>query len=550
MRGVIYARYSCDKQREESIEGQLRECRQFAKTQGIDIVNEYIDRAYSATTDQRPAFQRMISDSYLNRFDAVIVWKSDRFSRNRRQAMAYRDILKENNVKLLSATEPNIEGPAGILFESMNDGYNEYYIAEMKVKMKRGEKENVLEGKINGGAIPFGFKRTGKYTWEVNEDEAKTVRYVFDMYANTDLTVNGLVQLLKRKGLFNRKGEPFRAGSIGTMLSNRKYIGEYHWGEVSNNCLPAIVDKEIFEKVQANLKANQRKPQSFRSEEQFLLSGNTFCGECGSLVIGESGTSRNGNVYYYYKCSKAKHKAKTCSMKPIRKEILEDYVLFRATEFLNNESNIDRLAEEIQKYQFTQSPLQKELEESIGETSRKMDNLMKAIEAGLDPTDIKPRYNELMARRTELEHSLDEEKCKNPVMDIEDIKLLLSKCRGTMPENESEKKMLVDLLIKSIVIHANGDIDIFYNFRENKPCIHPPLLSSTTKLGWCTIKQRYSRPRLGGFLSTAQFPKFNKSSLLGIGEPLGSVNDPNSFVIRFGLIRPGDKNSRISVLDF
>lgn len=71
MRGVIYARYSCDKQREESIEGQLRECRQFAKTQGIDIVNEYIDRAYSATTDQRPAFQRMISDSYLDRFVAL-----------------------------------------------------------------------------------------------------------------------------------------------------------------------------------------------------------------------------------------------------------------------------------------------------------------------------------------------------------------------------------------------------------------------------------------------------------------------------------------------
>ena len=183
-------------------------------------------------------------------------------------------------------------------------------------------------------------------------------------------------------------------------------------------------------------------------------------------------------------------------MKPIRKEVLEEYVLLRATEFLNNEANIDRLAEEIQKYQFTQSPLQKELEGSIGETSRKMDNLMKAIEVGLDPTDIKPRYNELMARRTELEHSLEEEKCKHPVMDIEDIKLLLSKCKGTIPENESEKKMLVDLFIKSIVTHANGYIDIFYNFRENKPCIHPPLLSSTTKLGWCTINREQTQYKI------------------------------------------------------
>lgn len=88
----------------------------------------------SATNDNRPGFQRMISDSYLDQFNAVLIWKSDRFSRNRKQAICYHDILRENHVKLLFATEPNIEGPAGILFESMNDGYNEYYISEMKVK--------------------------------------------------------------------------------------------------------------------------------------------------------------------------------------------------------------------------------------------------------------------------------------------------------------------------------------------------------------------------------------------------------------------------------
>ena len=487
MRGVIYARYSCDKQREESIEGQLRECRQFAKSQGIDVINEYIDRACSATTDQRPAFQRMISDSYLDRFDVVIVWKSDRFSRNRRQAMAYRDILKENNVKLLSATEPNIEGPAGILFEAMNDGYNEYYIAEMKVKMKRGEKENVLEGKINGGAIPFGFKRTGKYTWEVNEDEAKTVRYIFDTYASEDMTINALVKLLKKKGLFDRKGEPFKHATLYRMLSNRKYIGEYHWGEVSSNCLPVIVDKGIFDKVQERLKSHHRKAQSFRSDDEFLLSGKIFCGECGSLVVGESGTSRRGKVYRYYKCSKAKHKAQACQLKPIRKEALEGYVCFRALEFLEREANIDRLATEIQKYQMSQSPLQKELEKSIEDTSRKMDNLMKAIEAGLSPIDIKARYNELMDRRTELEHELDEEKCKNPVMDIEDIKLLLSKCRNVIPETDKEKKMLIDLLVRSIVIKDDGDIDICYNFRESSPKPTISFPGSTTNLGWSAI---------------------------------------------------------------
>lgn len=133
LRGVIYARYSCNKQREESIERQIRECKEFARTSRIDIINTYIDRAMSTTNDNRPQFQRMISDSYLDCFDVVLIWKSDRFSKNRKQAISYRDILRENGVKLLSATEPNIEGPAGILFESMNDGYNEYYVFEMKM---------------------------------------------------------------------------------------------------------------------------------------------------------------------------------------------------------------------------------------------------------------------------------------------------------------------------------------------------------------------------------------------------------------------------------
>lgn len=132
LRGVICTRYSYNKQREESIEGQIRECKEFARTSRIDIINTYIDRAMSTTNDNRPQFQRMNSDSCLDRFDVVLIWKSDRFSKNWKQAIPYRDILRENGVKLLSATEPNIEGPAGILFESMNDGYNKYYVFEMK----------------------------------------------------------------------------------------------------------------------------------------------------------------------------------------------------------------------------------------------------------------------------------------------------------------------------------------------------------------------------------------------------------------------------------
>ena len=111
MKGVIYARYSSDNQREESIEGQLRECNAFAEKNGIQIIDNYIDRALSAKTDNRPAFQKMITDSAKEQFDVIIVWKLDRFARNRYDSAHYKAILKRNNVRVISATEVISQGP-------------------------------------------------------------------------------------------------------------------------------------------------------------------------------------------------------------------------------------------------------------------------------------------------------------------------------------------------------------------------------------------------------------------------------------------------------
>lgn len=484
LRGVIYARYSCHKQREESIEGQIRECKDFARSNGIDVINTYVDRAMSATNDNRPEFQRMISDSYLDRFDVVLIWKSDRFSRNRKQAISYRDILRENNVKLLSATEPNIEGPAGILFESMNDGYNEYYVSEMKVKMKRGEKENVLEGKTNGGVPAYGY-RTEKYKYYIIEGEAKVVRYMFEMYASTDITVNGLTQLLRKKGIFARSGKPFPGGTVSAMLKNRKYIGEYSWGDVKNNCIPPIIDNKLFEKVQKKLKENSRSPQRFEAREDYILTGKFKCGDCGSLMIGDSAQKPNGKIYRYYKCSKRKH-GKGCAMEAIGKKVIEDYVCYRAVEFLSNEVNVDRLARAIHEYQKSKAPSIMNIEAKIGETSKKMANIITAIEAGLDPVDLKGRYNELKSLRDELEHELDEEKCRNPIMSIEDIKCTLSRCKTISLNSLKEKKILIDLMINSVILNNDGIIDIVFNYREREPHVSIPFHGSTKPLAWST----------------------------------------------------------------
>lgn len=156
MTGVIYARYSSDSQREESIDGQLRECRAFAEKNDIQIVDTYIDRALSAKTDNRPEFQRMVKDSAGRAFEVVLVWKLDRFARNRYDSAHYKSVLRRNGVKVVSATETISEGAEGILLESLLEGMAEYYSAELSEKVMRGQTENALKCKVD--ALPGSFE--------------------------------------------------------------------------------------------------------------------------------------------------------------------------------------------------------------------------------------------------------------------------------------------------------------------------------------------------------------------------------------------------------
>jgi DNA invertase Pin-like site-specific DNA recombinase len=126
MNGVIYARYSSDNQREESIDGQLRECLAFTEKNDIQIIETYVDRALSAKTDNRPDFQRMIRDSTKEQFEVIIVWKLDCFARNRYDSAHYKAILKRNNVRVVSATEAISQGPDGIILESLLEGIYKY----------------------------------------------------------------------------------------------------------------------------------------------------------------------------------------------------------------------------------------------------------------------------------------------------------------------------------------------------------------------------------------------------------------------------------------
>ena len=225
MNAVIYARYSSDNQREESIEGQLRECREYAERNGMNVVATYIDRALSAKTDDRPQFQQMIRDSNTHKFEAVLVWKLDRFSRNRYDSANYKRKLAQNHVRVVSATEPISNTPEGIMLESLLEGMAEYYSAELSEKVSRGHKENALKAKFNGGTIPLGYRIDENQHYQIDPATASLVLEAFERYADGEC-VRKIVESFNARGLRTSRGAPFSINSFQAILKNRRYLGK------------------------------------------------------------------------------------------------------------------------------------------------------------------------------------------------------------------------------------------------------------------------------------------------------------------------------------
>ena len=225
MTAVIYARYSSDNQREESIEGQIRECTAYAEKNGITVVKHYIDRAISAKTDNRPQFQQMIKDSERKLFDIVLVWKLDRFARNRYDSARYKTQLKKNGVKLMSATEVISDGPEGIILESVLEGYAEYYSADLAEKVVRGQTENVLKGRCNGGRGTFGYTLDAERRFHIDPVTSPFVLEAFKKYKE-GATMKEIRDWMNLEGVKNPVGGAMTYNSVEHMLKNRRYIGE------------------------------------------------------------------------------------------------------------------------------------------------------------------------------------------------------------------------------------------------------------------------------------------------------------------------------------
>ena len=464
MTAVIYARYSSDNQREESIEGQIRECTAYAEKNGITVIKHYIDRAFSAKTDNRPEFQQMIKDSGKKLFDVVLVWKFDRFARNRFDSANYKMILKKNGVHLISVMEPIAEGSQGILVETLLEGMAEYYSAELSEKVIRGQTENALKGKCTGGTGTIGYKIDDDKFYHLDPLTAPLVLEAFQQYDNGDKMVE-IVNFLNDKGVRNMLGGKMTHSSVNTMLKNRRYIGELSFRDiVVPDAIPVIVPKDLFDRVQKRLDKNKRAPACGKADEEYLLTTKLFCGKCGALMFGESGTSATGRTYYYYKCANVKRR-KGCNKKTVQKDWLEDLVVRETMKLIQDDAVIDKIVQlvmDVQNQENTTIPL---LEKQLREVNKKLDNLMKAIEDGLYTRTTKERLEALEIQKDELTVKIADEKLKKPSFNENFIRFWLMKFRKFDISQKKQRKAPIEIFVNAVFLYDDRML-LTFNYKD------------------------------------------------------------------------------------
>lgn len=450
MTAVIHARYSSDNQREESIEGQLRECTAFAEKNGITVLRHYIDRAFSAKTDNRPEFQDMIKDSGKKLFDMIIVWKLDRFARNRYDSARYKSLLKKNGVKVVSATEVISDGAEGIILESVLEGYAEYYSADLSEKVIRGMTDNALKCKYNGGARPIGYMIDSDQHFQ---PDPLTAPFVLDTFKRYDegATMTEIRDWLNEHKLKNTRGQKMTFNSVQHMLSNRRYIGEFRFRDVVvPDGIPAIVPQDLFDRVRDKLAKNKKAPARHKAEDDYQLTTKLFCGYCGAYLCGESGTSHTNKVHRYYKCVSVKKRRSECHKKPVKKEWIEDLVVTETMKMVMDDKTIDAIVSMLMDLQDSENVNLPLYEQQLSETNMAIQNILNAIQQGILTKSTKARLDELEAAKEELEVKISCEKLAKPKISVDFMRFWLERFRKLDVRQQSHRKMLIDAFVNAI----------------------------------------------------------------------------------------------------
>ena len=469
---ICYYRYSSDAQRDVSIVQQKDAAHEYAEHHGYHIIKEYDDPAYSGTRDDRPAFQLMLYEVEKLRPAYLILWKTDRLSRDRIDAVMAKKRLRECGVKIVYVAEsiPDDDEATQILMESIYEAMAASFIVSHRKNVVRGMTYNAENAFYNGVKM-LGYVGEVDHKYEVDQATAPTVRRIFKEYTE-GVPMQKICDSLNNAGQKTVRGNKFTVNSLRNILVNRAYIGEYKFGKtLIPDGMPRLIDDETFQKAQAKLEANKRGGKGAIKKlhpeieiEDYWLTGKICCGLCGGTMQGVSGTSRSGSLYYYYSC--INYRKHTCTLKYQRKELMEKIVLYILDDLINDPALRIMIAEKCYAYHQAQNDDNGAYEASIRaqlkDVEGKLNNLVKAIEAGIFNSTTAERMNVLENQKSMLNDALlAEQNRKKCDLTMNTIVKFLSSLVGDI-NNPDTRRRLLEFFIDKIYVYPDKMVLTFY----------------------------------------------------------------------------------------
>lgn len=494
---ALYMRYSSAAQNDGySIEAQQKALRRYCRDKNYTIVEEYIDRACTGTNANREEFQRMIEDSKLYKFEIILVHKTDRFSRNRYDAIMYKAMLKQRNVKLISITENFGEGVEADLMEGIAEAFAEYYSKNLGREVKKGLDIVASKCLHTGGSAPLGYYVGEDRKLHINEEEATIVRKIFDMYS-CGYTYNDIAKELNLRGYKTKAGNDFSAASMNSILQNKKYSGVYIYNRragknydgsfnshkekpteemtIIPDGVPRIVDQKTFDLVQQRLLSNKDRTKKYKPDSHYLLSGLIYCGKCGYHYQGnsrKSGTKKN-SVYSSYRCGKKQNNKGGCSNGEIEKNRLENFVLEQLQQLLCTDESIQIITELVNQYNTEVKQVKNvdliRYEKELKSVTKQIENLTNAIALGAAEEAIIAKINVLMDTKKELEERIATCSLKElPPIKSETVKNALLELKRYIKENNTvEVKNFLKSFVEKVVINEDS-VEVIYKLSANQ----------------------------------------------------------------------------------
>ena len=446
----IYARYSSDQQREESIDAQLRACRGWCFNNSVEILNEYIDEARSATSDKRPGFQAMIQA--LPGVDYIVVHKFDRFSRDRYDMAYYKRLIKKTGARLVSVLEPLDDSPESIILESLYDGMAEFYSRNLAREVMKGLKENAYRCRHTGGAPLYGYKVNPDKTYRIDPLEADVVRQVFKLYVDGYRYEDIVKAVAPQKTLAK--------SAINSMLSNERYNGVYVFGRQTRAAknshalkpqeeqvripggMPQIIDDNTWAMAWARLH-DRRHNAASKVKFPYLFQGKIVC-TCGKTMVAWTSTGK-GHTYGYYRCPDK------CGMPAIRADKFDRAFLQAFSRSVQtDEVTVDRIMAQVK---MPPAPATDPYQEELKQIRKEIRGLVEAMKAGAHHQAIIDQLNDLGAKERELEAHRPYEP---PAVTSEAVIDFLKRMRALPDAPFEEQRATIRAMVHDIKISQTG----------------------------------------------------------------------------------------------